>query len=564
LFIAVGAGAFGLVGCGGGPVDDTETAASGQRPGSRAGFVDITAEAGIDFRHRAGLDGSYAMREVFGPGLAMFDHDNDGDLDLYFVGGAAPAGNRLYSREADGTYRDVTTGSGLGDTGYGMGVAIGDTDNDGDLDVYVSNVGPDRFYRNDGNGSFTDVTKAAGVGGDVWSTSVGFCDYDADGHLDWFVVHYVQYDPSRSCTDDAGRLEYCGPMAFRGTRDTLYRNLGNGTFRDVSVESGIAANMGKGLGLACADLDADGRLDFFVANDGESNFLWHNLGDGRFEDRAVMMGTAVNAFGKPEASMGVALGDADGDLKLDLFLTHLARESNTLYTRIGDGGFSDNTATAGVGPSGMPYTGFGTGFFDADHDGDLDLFVANGRVERGGAAPSATGNDDERFIADYGEPNLFYLNDGGGRFSPATDLAGDLCATRAVSRGAVFGDVDGDGDLDIVLANSNGGARLYRNDLPGKGHWLRVRAVDPALGRDAVGATLQVRAGEAEFVRPVTHTSSYLSSSDAEAHFGLGSAAVVDWIEVLWPDGTRERFAGSPADRLLTVFKGQGRSGSSR
>jgi len=534
-------------------------------------FSDISGAAGLDFVHDAGIDGSYFMPESIGAGVALFDHDGDGDLDIYLVNGGSHNGsaergatNRLYSQQADGRFVDRSGESGLGDTGYGMGVTLGDIDNDGDLDLFVSNHGPDALYRNDGDGRFSSITVASGITGDSWSTSSCFLDYDNDGWLDLYVAGYVQDRSAHACTDSAGRKEYCGPNAYHGVPDTLWRNLGDGRFSDVSDSTGIGGASGKGLGVVSADFNADGRPDIYVANDGEANQLWVSQDGNRFEDQALMMGAAYNSFGKPEASMGIALGDINGDLRLDLYITHLVRETNTLYTGTGNmstgGGMQDSTGLTGTGAQSMPYTGFGTAFLDADNDGDLDLAVANGRVTRTENGPNGIAGMEpgERFAAEYGETNLLYLNDGRGGLSNACGTAGDFCRLGHVSRGLATGDIDGDGDLDMVISNDHGPAQLFRNDLAGMGNWLMVRAIDPALNRDAIGATVEVVADGHHMIRPVTHCYSYLSSSEAITHFGLGTAGQVEAVHITWPDGSRESFPGVKANQSIIFKRGEG------
>lgn len=543
-----------------------------------AWFTDITDEVGLDFRHDAGVDGSFFLPEIVGAGGAFFDYDDDGRLDIYLVdsgshgprktGEEGPM-NRLYHQEADGRFRDVTADAGLGDTGYGMGCAIGDLDNDGDRDVFVANFGPDALYRNNGDGTFTDITASAGIRGDRWSCSSAFFDYDRDGDLDLFVTAYVKHDAKMVCRDYAGRPEYCGPQVFAGVPDVLYRNNGDGTFTDVSIASGIGQLAGRGLGVIVADLNQDAWPDVYVANDAEPNHLWINQRDGTFAERALITGIAVNMLGQPEASMGVAIGDVDGDGDQDLFITHLDRQTNTLYVNLGPTMFEDRVVASGLGEVSLPYTGFGTGFFDHDHDGDLDLVVVNGKVIRqtsGTTAPPAAAvatresSSGELSLQEYAESNQLFDNDGTGVFRDVSSLAGDLVGEPEVSRGAVFGDVDGDGDLDVLVTNCHGRARLFRNDTPAKGHWLIVRAVDPTVNRDAIGAWVRVEAGGNEFVRLVTHTYSYLVSGAATVHFGLGTAERVDQLRVQWPDGSEEAFGAGPTDRLITLRKGQGRT----
>ena len=524
-------------------------------------FTDITALSKLDFVHDPGLAGSYFMPESIGAGGAFLDYDNDGDLDIYLINGArhgtmkgeAPRPqNRLFRQENDGTFVDVTESSRLGDAGYGMGVAVGDIDNDGDIDVYISNYGPDALYRNNGEGTFMDISKEAGIRNPEWGCSAVFFDYDLDGFLDIYVTNYVAYDTTAVCTDRAGRLDYCGPAGFAGVPDVLYRNNGNGRFTDVSIASGVASVSSKGLGVVTADMNGDVYPDVYVANDGEPNFLWINQHDGTFVNRALVSGAAVNALGRSEAGMGIALGDIDADEDLDLFLTHLRGESNTFYRNSGVYGFQDDTSPAGLAGSSMPLTGFGTGFFDYDHDGDLDLAVVNGRVTRGTLLTETRppGHWDH-----YAEPNLLFENDGYGRFRNVSNPESAFCSELENSRGLAFGDVDNDGDTDLLVTTGGGRARLYRNDVMQKGHWLMIRAIDPDVRRDAIGAQISIVIGEKRFIRLIAPGYSYLSSCDPRAHFGLGASSAVDEILVRWPDGKRERFPGVAADQIVTLKK---------
>ncbi len=528
-------------------------------------FRDISHETGLAFRHDPGVEGRSLLPEITGAGGALFDYDGDGDLDIYLVdGGRLPDGTAwgqpgrslLLRRETDGTWTDVTESSGAGSRGYGMGCAIGDVDNDGDTDLYLTNYGLDTLLRNEGDGTFSDVTESAGIRGEHWSSSAAFFDYDADGDLDLYVAHYVSFSPPKACTDTAGRPDYCGPSIFPGVPDTLYRNDGRGGFTDVSESAGISHAAGKGLGVFPADFNDDGAMDVYVANDGEENFLWINKGGGRFEDEAMLLGAAVDFEGRPEASMGIAVGDPDLDGDLDIFLTHISRETNTYYRNEGNRWFEDVTTAVGLAVPSLPFTGFGAAFIDVDLDGDEDLPVVNGRVRFGPDALPAAESPDP-FHSRYGEPDQLYMNDGTGHFEDAPDTAGEFSARAEVTRGLIPGDLDGDGDLDLLITNCNGPARLFENMLDG-GHWLSVRAMDPGLGRDAIGALVTVHSADRRQIRLVTSTGSYLSAVEPVAHFGLGGASSYERIDVRWPDGLVESFPAGASNRLLRLVRGAG------
>jgi hypothetical protein len=426
------------------------TAAAGQPI-----YTDIAREAGIDFVHDPGTEGKHRMPEIMGSGGAFLDYDNDGDLDIYLVqAGPLPETkkarppDRLYRQNPDGRFTDVTAESGLGDTGYGTGVAVGDIDNDGFVDVFVTNYGPSSLYRNLGNGKFTNVTARAGITVSAWSASAAFCDYDADGFLDLYVTNYLRDDPTKVCVRGDGAPDYCSPQSLAYETDVLYRNNGKGgegTFTDVTRQAGIAAERLPGLGVLCADFTGDGRLDFYVANDGEANNLWVNQGNGKFEDHAFLMGAAVSGMGRPQASMGVTLGDVDSDSVLDLFITHLINDYNTLYRNDGKLGFEDSSAAAGLVAPSLPFTGFGTAFIDYEHDGDVDIVVVNGAVARHAPYAGARMSD---YWNRYAEPKHLYRNDGKGRFTEIGNEVGSFAADLDLSRGLAVGDVDGDGDLD--------------------------------------------------------------------------------------------------------------------
>jgi hypothetical protein len=560
--------AAAVAGCGGPPAEEPEPVAP--TPAGPPWLVDVTAEYGLDFRHETGGVGELHLPEIMGSGAALLDAEGDGDLDVYLIDGAFDLGrspdpggsrNRLYLQR-DGRLVDATEGSGLGDPGYGMGVAVGDLDNDGRDDVYVSNYGPDRLFRNLGEGRFADVTAAAGIAVDGWSTSAIFVDFDRDGLLDVYVARYVAYDPRVKCYDTAGRHEYCGPSAFPGVSDVLLRNQGGFTFRDVSAAAGIAAVSDAGLGVVSDDFNDDGWPDVYVANDADPNQLWINLGDGTFRDEGLLMGASVNAQGATEAGMGVVAADFDGDALPDLFMTHLVNESNTLYRNLGSGlGFEDATVSSGLASGSAPFTGFGNVAFDAELDGDLDLALVNGRVLRGPRLPSELAPPWD----DYAEPNLLYRNLGGGRFERADEQAGEFYRRTEISRGLAIGDLDGDGDGDLLLSNGQGPARIYRNDAPRRGRGLRLEAWDPRLGRLAEGAVVVAELGDRRLRRVQGRGSSYLSSSEPTMLFGLGEAARTDRFVVRWPDGLREVFAGveAPAGSgtvgRLRLVRGAGR-----
>ncbi|MFP6796954.1 MAG: CRTAC1 family protein [Pseudomonadales bacterium] len=528
-------------------------------------FDDITLETRLNFRHTSGVEGRYLLPEIMGSGGALFDYDNDGDLDIYLVNGGnltsdlSNSRNRMFERNADGSYEDVSETTGLDDAGFGMGSALGDIDNDGDLDIYVSNFDSDRLYLDNGDKTFTDVTTDAGIRGDRWSSSATFCDIDEDGYLDLYVATYVTQRPLQACADASGAIDYCAPNAYRGEADQLYRNNGDGTFTSIGEDSGISVKINNALGVVCFDFNGDHHDDFFVANDGEPNHLWINRGNGTFDEHGIALGVAVNLFGDTEASMGIALGDVNADHRLDLLLTHLDGETNTLYLSTHDHVFVDGTTQSGLGRPSIPYTGFGVSLFDADQDGTLDIAIANGRVRKEpGNATSSGAKLLDKFHHDYSELNHLMINLGSGKFADFCTVSNPFCNDLAVSRGLLTGDIDGDGDLDILITNSNGPARLYRNSIPDQGGWLKLRLLDPTLNRDAIGARVQIKVGGIWQIRPVIHSDSYLSSHDATVHFGLGDATAVDEIIVTWPDGYDERFPGVTRDQFVVLSKNHG------
>jgi hypothetical protein len=504
------------------------------------------------------------MPQIMGSGAALLDIDNDGRLDVYLIHNGGPKSaskNRLFRQGGDKRFTDVSAGSGLDVAGYGMGVACADVTNDGRVDVCLTEYGRARLFVNEGQGRFRDCTSEAGIDNPLWGTSLAFVDYDRDGWLDLIIGNYVEFDPTRVCRSGTGLPDACHPSTFPGTVSKLYRNRGRGPdgavrFEDATLTSGIGRLPGPALGVACADFTGDRWPDIFVANDAQANRLWVNQQDGTFVEKAATLGVAYNALGNAQANMGVAVGDADRNGLLDLFVTHLTDESHAFWKQDPVGRFRDRTGAAGPDLARCRGTGFGTVFADFDHDGALDLAVVNGRVTRSasGARPAA-----DSFWLPYQERNHLFAGDGTGRFHDVSALNPAICGTPAIGRALACGDVDGDGALDLLVSNVAGPARLYRNMAPDRGHWLMVRATEPARGgRDACGAEVRVYAGERRWLGLINPAHSYLASNDPRAHFGLGAVAAIDRVEVVWPDGTEETFRGPEVDRPVDLRRGEG------
>ena len=537
-------------------------------------FTEVTAVLGFSEVQTPWQAGTHALPEVIGSGVALFDYDNDDALDVLHVRFPPPdvgtslvdasAQNRLFRQQTDGTFVDVTEAAGIGHEGYGQGVAIGDVDNDGDADVYVTNYGTDVFYRNNGDGTF--ALQEAGLSNEAWGTSATFGDYDRDGYLDLYVANYVQFDPEAVCRGKHGAPDYCNPQAFEPAADRLFRNNGDGTFTDISQQAGIAAMPGRGLGVVCLDLTGDGWADFYVANDGEANQLYVNQKDGTFAEEAILYGLAFNAYGQPEGSMGIAVGDVNGDTRPDLFVTHLSGETNTFYTTSHFSVFVDMTEMAGFAGRDLPFTGFGCGFVDFDNDADLDIALVNGRVKRGAVLEGANTGEFWNF---YAEPNLLFQNSRTGfvggnsdsrhriAFTDVSSRAPDFTERIEVSRGMAFGDVDRDGDIDMVVSGLDNRLRFFRNDAPPpQHHYLSVQAI--AHGRDALGARVTLQASPHTLTGYVLSGTSYLSSSEPSVHFGLGTIDTIQAIEVHWQDGSREKFPSTTTNQRVKVYQGKG------
>ncbi len=522
-------------------------------------FDDIARAAGVAFVHRSGHSGAtYRLPEIMGGGAALLDMEGDGDLDLLLVQSGALDGrdsgprHRLFRNDGRGGFDDVTAGSGIEVAGYGMGAATGDYDGDGDVDVYITNLGTNVLLQNNGRGQFRDVTAQAGVGGSGWSTSATFFDADTDGDLDLFVARYLDWTPARErqCFSLTGIPDYCSPKNYEApTSDLVFLNRGDGTFADASVAAGVATARGNGLGVVADDVNGDGRPDVFVANDGTPNHLWINLGGGRFRESALPMGVAIDQDGAPKAGMGVHAADVDDDGDNDLLVMNLDTESDS-YFRNDGAFFADATASAGLRIASRRFTRFGMGLVDLDNDGTLDLYEANGRV----------GLQGETHAADpYAEPNLLFRGRAGARFEELQPRGGTSTPRVATSRAAVFGDLDNDGGVDIVVANRDSSPHVLRNVVPSRGHWA-IWSVRNRQGSDALGAVVTVSAAGRTWRRDVRSGYSYLAASDARVHVGVGAAAVIDRLEVRWPGGEIEEFGPFAVDRVHTVVAGAGRA----
>ncbi len=530
-------------------------------------FTDVAQQTGLRFTHETGATGKFYMPEIMGSGVALIDYDADGDLDVYLIQSArwpgAPPGssNRLFRNEllpmgALG-FVDVTDAAGVAYSGYGMGAAVADVDNDGDQDLYLTNFGPNVLFRNNGDGTFSNATSAAERAAGDWSTSASFVDYDRDGDLDLYVASYVTFSLGNNvdCVGHAGQRDYCDPKAYSPQRDRLWRNDGDARFVDVSEQSGIKAGFGNGLGVTSADFNGDGWPDIYVANDQTANNFWVNQQDGTFTDEALISGCAYNASGAPEASMGVTAGDYDGDGDEDLFMTHLGSQTNTIYQNNGRGEFTDFTDQAGLSAPSVGYTGFGAAWFDVDNNGFLDLFSANGAVQ---IEPSQAVQEAYPYL----QRNQLFENNGAGGFADVSAQSGAAMRVALVSRGAAFGDIDNDGDTDVLVTNNRGPARLLLNERAAS-RWLQIRAVGVASNRDGAGARVAVlRDGEPLLWRRAHTDGSYLSASDGRVHFGLDGIGPVDAVRVIWPSGLEESWAVENTNREITLREGSGRKGS--
>jgi len=534
-------------------------------------FKETAEQVGLRFQHYNGMTGKFYLPEITGSGGALFDFDNDGDLDVFLVQGnvlepSTQPGNTLFPwrgpesprgrlfrnelRSGKLTFTDVTQQSGIVATGYGMGVAVGDINNDGLPDLYLSNLGSNQMYLNKGGGKFADVTKESGTDDPRWSTSASFFDYDRDGWLDLMVVNYANFSVANSpnCYAATTARDYCTPRVFRAPGNRLFHNKGNGVFEDVTVPAGVSKEFGHGLGIVTADFNNDGWIDIYVANDGDQSQLWINQKNGTFVNDALLAGAAVNRNGQTEAGMGVDAGDFDGNGTADIFVTHLMDETNTLFVNSGNAVFEDRTREAGLAMPGRRFTGFGTFFFDYDNDGWLDLFVANGAVQ---LLPELVR---QKNPFPLGQPNQLFRNNGKGSFVEIMDQA--ELGSLEVSRCAAMGDVDNDGDTDVLVTNNNGPVRLLLNQVGSQNHWLGLRLVGKS-GRDMLGAQVEIVVDEKNTLRRRARTDgSYLSGNDPRVLAGLGAATRIKSVRVVWPSGAVEEWKDIVVDQYTTLEEG--------
>jgi hypothetical protein len=533
-------------------------------------FTEVAEKAGLTVvTVYGGKEANRYLLETTGTGVGLFDYDGDGRLDVFFVNGTTLEGfprgqepvNHLYRNRGDGTFEDVTTRSGLGMAGWGQGVCAGDYDNDGREDLYVTYYGQNRLFHNRGDGAFDEVTGQAGLLNPAtrktrWGTGCAFLDYDRDGRLDLLAANYIDLDLATAPTPDSGLCRYkgvkvaCGPPGLAGGKNVLYRNRGDGTFEDVSEKSGITRASGTyGLGVSTLDFDDDGWVDAYVANDSNPSALYRNNHDGTFTDVGVSSGCAYSQDGKPQAGMCVAIGDYDHSGTMDIFKTNFAGDTSTLYSNSGQGFCDDRTFAAGIGVN-TRWLGWATAFVDFGNDGWLDLFLANGHVY-----PEVAQLQTE---AAYAQRKVVYASRGNGRFQDVTERLGPPASTPRPARGAAFGDIDNDGDVDVVVSNVNTTPDLFRTDTEPGRHYLLVKLVGTTSNRSAIGARVGCTAGGFTQWQEVRGGGSYISQNDLRAHFGLGSATRVDRLWVRWPNGLEEEWRDVPADQILTLREGSG------
>ena len=525
-------------------------------------LTDVTRQTGITFVHTDGSSGRRYIVESVCCGLATFDYNGDGKVDILFLNGAPlpgspittpPPRNALYRNDGDWKFTDVTQAAGLGDTNYHLGVCVGDYNNDGYPDIYLNNFGPNILYRNNGDGTFTDVTQAAGVAnGNKVGAGACFLDIDGDGNLDLFVANYVDFTFAKHQTRNInGHPAYVGPMIYGPVPATLFRNNGDGTFTDISRESGIAAKAGTGMGVVCADYDDDGDTDIIVGNDAMANFVWKNDGSGHFEEVGLLTGLAYDRNGVGLGTMGVECGDYDNDGRLDFYMTSYQKQWAILYRNLGGGIFEDVTHTTGAGTGTFNQVTWGAGLVDFDNDGDRDLFIACGHLQDNVELWDDT--------TSYEARNLLLENTGRGKFVDVSARSGAGLAVKRSSRGAAFDDLDNDGKIDVVILNSRREPTLLRNDSPKRNHWIEIQLGGTRSNRDGIGARIKVFAGDLTLIDEVHSGRGYQSHYGMHPHFGLGDRTRIDRIEVRWIGGGTDVLEGVEVDRLLQITEGSSR-----
>ena len=532
--------------------------------GTNIRLVDVAAQSGLDLLNVSGGPNKDFIVDANGNGAALFDYDNDGDLDALIVNGStrehiAQGGDQmvaLYQNDGAGHFRDVTAASGFDRRGWGSGVCIGDIDNDGNDDVYITAFGEDALWRNTGKGTFVDISRRAGIDDARWGTSCAFADYDRDGDLDLYVANYVKFDaaaiPARGTTTNCRFMAtdvFCGPKRLPGDADILYRNNGDGTFTDASAKAGVIDPGYYGFGVVFTDLTGDGWPDIYVANDSVPNLFFRNRGNGTFVEDGLASGAALSGDGRPQAGMGVDAGDYNNDGLVDLIVTNFSHDYNTLYEAGPVGIFTDRSYAAGIAATAGPYLGWGVKFVDLDNDGRLDVFIANGHVY-----PEV---DAHGLGTRYLQKKQVFLNEG-KRFRHATAQIGGGLLIEKSSRGAAFGDVDNDGDVDVLVVNMNDRPTLLRNDSSPSNHWITLRLVGTKSNRDAIGARVRIDAAGRSQTTSVRGDGSYLSHSDLRAHFGLREATRLDLVEIRWPSGLVETATGLTANRFYVAVEGKG------
>jgi hypothetical protein len=521
-------------------------------------FTDVTASAGIHFVHNAGKSGKKYLPETVGSGAAFIDADGDGWIDIFLVNGKdwTPRGRKslgaLYRNNKNGTFTDITAGSGLDVEMYGIGVAVGDFDNDGRDDLYVTALDGDHLFHNEGGGKFRDVTKTSGIQNTSFGTSAAWLDYDKDGKLDLFVANYVQWSAKTDiwCSLDGKTKSYCTPESYKGTASKLYHNLGNGRFEDVTVKAGLGDPTSKSLGIAVIDYDGDSWPDLFVANDTQPNKLYHNNHNGTFSEVGISAGVAFGEDGGARGAMGADWADYDRSGRAHLLVGNFSNQMVALYHNEGNGLFVDQAPLSPVGRDSLLSLGFGAFFFDYDLDGYPDILTANGHIEEqiGTVQPKIK----------YQEPPLLFRNVGGKKFENMSAKVGEAFTVPMVARGAIFGDYDHDGDLDVLFSTSNGPARLLRNDGGNRNHWVCIKTVGTKSNRDGIGAVVRIESASGKQWNTVRSGSSYASQSDLALTFGLGGDTSVKTIQVEWPSGTKQNFTGIAANQFITIDESKG------